>query len=84
MIFLGDNGTPGALALAPFSAQHGKATMYDWRGRRSAIIAGPAVEAPGSVSPALVHLSDVYATVAELAQVDLPSVLPLGTEPRLE
>jgi arylsulfatase A-like enzyme len=76
IVFVGDNGTPGAVSLAPFDTQHGKATMYEGGLAVPLIVVGPDVQTPGTECDALVHASDLYATVAELARVDLGKVLP--------
>jgi hypothetical protein len=79
VVFLGDNGTPGQFTLAPFDPAHGKATMHEGGLQVPLIVAGPRVAVPGAECAALVHASDVFATVAELAGVDPTDVQPPGT-----
>lgn len=78
VLFLGDNGTHQRLLGPPFPLGHGKATLFEGGVRVPFIVSGPPVLAPGSSCDALVHVADVFATVAELAAVDLGQVLPAG------
>jgi arylsulfatase A-like enzyme len=71
VIFLSDNGTPAAATAPPLDPSHGKGTLYEGGINIPLIISGPAVEKPGAESAALVHVVDVFATVAELAGVDV-------------
>jgi len=67
VVFLADNGTGGTLLeVPPFDRDHGKGTLYD-QGH---------VRQPGATSEALVEVTDLFATVAEIAGVDLARTLP--------
>jgi arylsulfatase A-like enzyme len=79
VFFVGDNGTPFEVVVPPFDPDHAKTTLYDGGCRVPFIVAGPAVLQPGAKCDALVGLTDIYATLAELAAVSLPDVLPAGT-----
>jgi len=70
VIFVSDNGTPVAGLRPPGNQQHRKGTLYQAGVRVPLIIAGPAVSRQNSESAALVHLVDVFATVAELAGIE--------------
>jgi arylsulfatase A-like enzyme len=76
VIVIGDNGTKASVASAPFDAQHAKGSVYEGGVLVPLIVAGPSVSRRGSVSDALVHAVDVFATVAELAGVALEAALP--------
>ncbi len=76
VIFVGDNGTPSATTVAPFDPLKAKATLYEGGIRVPLIVAGPAVQAPGSVSQAFVSTTDLFATVAELTGANLTAALP--------
>jgi arylsulfatase B len=84
IIFMGDNGTPGPIIAGDpnqlFDFEHSKGRAYEGGVNVPLLIAGPAVSQPGSESQALVGAVDIFATVAELAGVDLkdPSVYPPG------
>jgi len=71
VIFLSDNGTPEAATAPPLDPSRGKGTLYEGGIHIPLIISGPTVKKPGAESAALVHVVDVFATVAELAGVDL-------------
>ncbi len=69
VIVMGDNGTP-ADRQEP-EVPHGKGSMYEGGTRIPLIVVGPDVAEPGSQSAAVVEMSDVFATVADLAGVDV-------------
>ncbi|MEO6753193.1 MAG: sulfatase-like hydrolase/transferase, partial [Chthoniobacteraceae bacterium] len=62
VIFIGDNGTAGSVLQTPYSANHGKATLYEGAIRVPLIIAGPDVVTPNRTSDVLTHLVDLYST----------------------
>lgn len=69
----GDNGTETRL-LEPEEGPGGKGSMRETGVRVPLIVAGPPVASPGAESLALVDATDLYATVAELAGLELPEV----------
>jgi arylsulfatase A-like enzyme len=71
IIFVSDNGTAHVGVTPPWRSSHAKATLYEGGIGVPLIIAGPRVSAPGSECGALVHVVDLFATVAEIAGVDL-------------
>jgi arylsulfatase A-like enzyme len=71
VIAMGDNGTPPDAISPPFDADHAKASIYEGGVRVPLIVRGPPVEAPGRRIDHLVQVSDLFATVAEVAEVDL-------------
>ncbi|MCA8979661.1 MAG: sulfatase-like hydrolase/transferase [Planctomycetes bacterium] len=76
VFFMGDNGTPKAASAAPFLPEHAKLTPYEGGINVPFIVRGPAVHEPGSECDALISLTDLYATVADLADVDLVAGQP--------
>jgi hypothetical protein len=70
VIFLGDNGTDACLSPLP-----AKSTLYERGINVPFIVAGSQVAHPGECE-ALVNASDVFATVAEVAGVDLAAAFP--------
>ncbi|MEQ1508556.1 MAG: sulfatase-like hydrolase/transferase [Myxococcota bacterium] len=70
VLFVGDNGTPDHATLPPWDPAHAKETMFEGGVGVPLIVAGPPVAVPGSESAALVHVVDLFATVADLAGVD--------------
>jgi arylsulfatase A-like enzyme len=87
VIFMGDNGTssqprgPKQLVFPPFNPAHSKGSVYEGGTHVPLIVAGPHVAQIGSSTNALVSIVDLFATVAELAGVDLddPAVIPTAT-----
>ncbi len=80
VVFVADNGTPREVVVPPHAPDHAKLTLFEGGVRVPMIVAGPPVAQPGATCDALVHVADVFATVAELAGVDLasPAVIPPG------
>jgi len=73
VIFIGDNGTPNEVIQPPYTQDQGKRSLYQGGIHVPLIISGPKALTPG-VSNALVSAVDIFATVAELAGVDLHEV----------
>jgi arylsulfatase A-like enzyme len=78
VIFLGDNGTPGEVAVAPVQPWKAKKTLYQGGVLVPLIVSGPGVSAVGGTCDALVNTTDVYATVAQLCGFQAAQALPLG------
>ncbi len=78
VVFLGDNGSPYPIPVDPFHPSKAKTTLYEGGVNVPMIVAGKGVAEPGSQCNALVNTTDLYATVAELAGVDLAALLPKG------
>ncbi len=73
VIYAADNGTPEDAVLPPWDPNRAKNSPFEGGIRVPLLVRGPGV-AVGARSAALVHLSDVFATVADVAGV------PLGDE----
>jgi len=86
VLFVGDNGTGGGtsgptqLIFPPFDPMRGKGTVFEGGVHVPLIASGQMIDQPGRTSDALVHVVDLFATVADAAQVDLTStgVIPAG------
>jgi arylsulfatase A-like enzyme len=74
VFFLGDNGTDACVARPEFR-NRAKGTLYESGLRVPLVVAGFSVADRGR-SAALVSTSDLFATVAELAGVELAATLP--------
>lgn len=74
ILFLADNGNVGC-TLSPPDSRPAKSSLYEGGINVPLIASGYRVEHPGTCS-ALVNTTDVFATVAELAGVDLSATLP--------
>lgn len=72
VIFVGDNGTVASLsdpAIVP--GRRGKGSIYQGGIHVPMVIAGPGIEDRGHRSPALVHTSDIFSTVLDLAGAEM-------------
>lgn len=74
VLFVGDNGTPVEVTRPPFDPAHAKTTVYEGGIRVPLIVRGPGVVDRGRFVDGLVNTTDLFATVAELAGVDLASL----------
>lgn len=70
VIFIGDNGTTGSV-LRDYPPMHGKSTVYEGGVRVPMIVAGKGVNRPGEREKALIQVLDIYATVLDIAGVNL-------------
>ncbi len=78
VIFMGDNGTPGQVAQAPYNNTSAKDTLYDGGVRIPLIVRGPGI-APSTTTGALVHAVDLFSTQLELAGLTVPSGVTLDS-----
>lgn len=78
ILLIGDNGTPGNVVLPPYDAGTAKGTLYEGGIRVPFIAFGPDVRARGTRDD-VVHCSDLYTTILDLAGIELSAVLPEGT-----
>ena len=71
VMYLGDNGTPNNF-LRDYPPMHGKGSLYQGGIRVPMIVAGAGVTRKGERESALVHVTDIHATILELAGASLP------------
>ena len=69
IIFLGDNGTPGNL-ISGFPNDRGKGSVYQGGINVPLIISGKGVERQNDSENALINVSDLYITIAQLVNPD--------------
>jgi len=80
VIYLGDNGTGRTNAPEGVSTRSGKGSLYEGGVHVPLVIAGPSVVDGGRDVEGLVDLTDIYATVVELAGGDMENTVPAGVE----
>ena len=90
IIFFGDNGTPRPVVEPPFISNRAKGSVYEGGINVPFIVKSPYVDPAdqGSESLALVGVTDIFATVAEIAGTtsnaqDSVSLLPYLLDPSL-
>ncbi|MFK7979663.1 MAG: sulfatase-like hydrolase/transferase [Saprospiraceae bacterium] len=69
IIFIGDNGTPGQVAQAPYSRRKAKGSLYQGGVNVPMFISGKNVSRMGAEN-SLIGSTDLYSTIAALAGVD--------------
>lgn len=82
VFFFGDNGTPTCVVAPPFSPYQGKGTTYEGGVRVPFVVSGPSVANPGRDVTDMVHVVDLFRTIAELCAVDgnIPSGVTIDSE----
>lgn len=75
IVFVGDNGTPEQVAMAPFDFTHSKGSISQGGVNVPFFFVGPGIE-KGRVSKALANSVDIFATLLELAGIDSDAILP--------
>ncbi len=75
VIFIADNGSDGDFVRPPLNEGHAKTTSFEGGINVPLIVAGPWVAHPGSESQAIVQDIDIFATVAEIASVNVRELL---------
>lgn len=85
---IGDNGTYGPCVSFPLREDRQKGTLFEGGVHVPWIVWGPRVRYPGSECLALIQITDVFATVAEIAGLesqaeDSVSLLPYLEDPTL-
>ena len=75
VIFMGDNGTPGAHVSPPFRRGRAKNSVYEGGVNMPFIVTGPGV-ARGAVSEVLVNSTDLFVTIMEMAGIDPAEAIP--------
>ena len=76
VIFIGDNGTNLQVLQSPFPSGRGKDTLYEGGLRVPMIIRGASVVAPGRISAVMTHVVDLYATILEIAGINVATTIP--------
>jgi arylsulfatase A-like enzyme len=86
IVFIGDNGTTREVIQTPYSKQKAKGTVYQGGIAIPLVVSGSGVTRKGEHEGALVNLTDLFATVADVAGTgttainDSKSLRPLFTK----
>lgn len=73
IIFLGDNGSHPKVIQAPFDRNKSKGSLYQGGVHVPLILSGKSVQRVNARDQNLINSSDLFATIAEMAGVSLPS-----------
>ena len=76
IIFIGDNGTPGQVTTGVIDPKHSKFSVYQQGINVPMIVSGAGVSDHGRTSNQLINSTDLYATVMELAGIDMSVSAP--------
>jgi arylsulfatase A-like enzyme len=74
IIFIGDNGTPSQVAQSPYSRRNVKGTLYQGGVNVPMIVSGYGVNRVGEREDALLHTTDLYTTIANMAGVSTSEI----------
>ena len=74
VIVVSDNGTPEEAAVGLLDQHHAKNSVHEGGTHVPMWVWGSAVTRPGTTSDVLVHVTDIFATVADLAGVELEAL----------
>lgn len=75
VVFVGDNGTDGAVALPPSSSTRGKGSLYDGGAHVPLIVRGPAVTNPGTTATELLSGVDLFPTLLGISGIAFPAAV---------
>jgi arylsulfatase A-like enzyme len=70
IIFMGDNGTPRRVIQAPYFNAQGKGSLFQGGINVPLFVAGTGVERAGQSDDALVSVTDLFATISEVAGIE--------------
>ena len=77
VVFLGDNGTTSRLVREPFRSGFAKNGVYNGGVSVPFLVTGPGVPS-GQTTDALANSTDLFATLLEMAGIDMNEVVPDG------
>ncbi len=77
VVVVGDNGAPNSLDIPDFDAADTKGSVMEGGIRVPMIVRSPWVTQPGVAVDALVHLVDLFPTLAQIAQAPVDDALSL-------
>jgi arylsulfatase B len=70
IIFMGDNGTPRRVIQAPYINAQGKGSLYQGGVNVPLFVSGAGVNRIGERDESLVGVTDLFATISEIAGID--------------
>lgn len=73
IIFIGDNGSPNQVAQSPYSRRKAKNSLYQGGVNVPLVVSGYGVTRTNDVEEALVHTTDLFATIVSAAGISTSS-----------
>ncbi len=74
IIFVGDNGSPGAVVESPYQSNRAKGTLYQGGVHVPMVISGAGVNRANEREDALISFSDLFSTIVELTGTSLSQI----------
>ncbi|TVZ55310.1 arylsulfatase A-like enzyme [Lutibacter sp. Hel_I_33_5] len=74
IIFIGDNGTPNKVSQAPYGRTRAKGSLYQGGINVPLVVSGAGVTKKGSREDALIHATDIYNTVGNIAGINSSTI----------
>jgi arylsulfatase A-like enzyme len=74
IIFIGDNGTPNRVTQLPYVTMRSKGSIYQGGINVPMVISGLGVNRMGEREAALIHTTDLFATIAEISGVSIQEI----------
>lgn len=74
IIFIGDNGTPGQVAQNPYGRRTAKGSLYQGGINVPLVVSGLGVNRMGEREAALINVTDLYTSIANMAGVSGTSI----------
>jgi arylsulfatase B len=74
VIFVGDNGTPGQVTVAPYTTSKG--SVHQGGVHVPMIVSAPFMVDAGRETFAPVHVADLFSTILDMTDIDVEQVLP--------
>ncbi|CAI8434601.1 MAG: Choline-sulfatase [Flavobacterium sp. SCGC AAA160-P02] len=74
IIFIGDNGTPNQVTQLPYIAMRSKGSIYQGGVNVPMVISGLGVTRMGEREAALIHTTDLFATISEISGVSTQEI----------
>ena len=74
IIFIGDNGTPNQVTQSPYAAMRAKGSIYEGGVNVPMVVSGVGVNRFGIREDALIHTTDLFATIASVAGVSVNQI----------
>ncbi len=74
VIFLGDNGTPRNVIQRPYPRNRAKGTVYQGGVNTPMVVSGAGVSRSGQRESAILNSSDLFATIADIAEAKTDSI----------